>query len=64
MKAISHKIYMYCAFLQSMAAGVPAAFIIAHFIVTRDRTDLEQGLFGKLVQPCPQALRDNTYVGG
>lgn len=31
-----------------MAAGVPAAFIIAHFIVTRDRTDLEQGLFGKL----------------
>ena len=47
-----------------MAAGVPAAFIIAHFIVTRDRTDLEQGLFGKLVQPCPQALRDNTYVGG
>ena len=42
-------------FFQIMAAGVPAAFIISHFIVTRDRTDLEQGLFGKLMQilPCP-----------
>ena len=34
--------------IQSMSAGVPAAFIIAHFIVTHDRMDLEQGLFGNV----------------
>lgn len=31
---------------QSISAGIPTAFIIAHFIATRDRVDLEQGLLG------------------
>lgn len=50
-------------FFQSMAAGVPAAFILAHFIVTRDRTDLEQGLFGKLMQIWPSLMLSPLYRG-
>lgn len=29
-----------------MSAGVPAVVIIAHFLVSRDKVDLEQGLLG------------------
>lgn len=33
---------------QSVSVGVPAVFIIAHFIVSRDKVDLEQGLLGNV----------------
>ena len=36
----------FVSLVQSMSAGLPAAFIIAHFVVSRDRIDLVQGLFG------------------
>ena len=37
---------MHCLLLQCMSVGVPATFIVAHFIISRDKVDLEQGLLG------------------